>query len=105
MSEGVSFPVTVTGLREAIRDTERLIRALEKENDAIIDEICEASGDSASYYNIDRLGYLNVNNEDDIADIMHEYGERSISVACAIWYDRQVEHGALIIRDWVESND
>lgn len=67
----------------------------------IIDEIYERSSDSASVYTSVRLGYLNNQNESDISDYMKEYGVHSIAETCAIWYDKQVEQQALIIKDWI----
>lgn len=66
-----------------------------KENDAVdaVEEmIYERCSDSASIITYDR-----------ISDIMHEYGELSIATACAIWYDKQVEQAAIIIKDWVNA--
>lgn len=69
----------------------------------VTDEIYEGASDSASVYTNERLAYLNNQNESDISDVMSEYGEHSIANACAIWYDRQVEQAAIIIKDWVNN--
>lgn len=65
--------------------------------------IYERSSDSADIYTSERLAYLKNWNEDEVVDIMSEYGERSISTACAIWYDKQVEQAAIIINEWVNA--
>jgi len=52
----------------------------------------------ASVYNADRLAYLNVWNEDEIADYTKQ-GYGNISVACAYWYDNQVENAIYFIRN------
>lgn len=67
-----------------------------------IDEaIYEQAGESANVYTAIRLSYLNIWNEEDISDYMKEYGETSISTACAIWYDKQVENACFIIKNWI----
>jgi hypothetical protein len=76
---------------------------LDKEDDVITDEIYEAASDSASVYTAERLGYLNIWNEEEIGQTMSEYDEKSIATACAIWYDRQVEQAAVLIKDWVNA--
>lgn len=73
------------------------------DDEKIIDEIYERSHDRASYYTHDRLGYLTVSNEEEISDLLREYDEPSISVACAIWYDRQVEQASMLIKDWINA--
>lgn len=67
------------------------------------DDIYEHSSESASVYTNGRLEYLNQWNEEEISQTMREYGEQSIAIACAIWYDRQVEQAAIIIKDWVNA--
>lgn len=69
----------------------------------ITEQIYERAAESASYYTYDRLQYLNNNTEGEISDIMREYQEETISNACALWYDRQVEQAAIIIKDWVNA--
>lgn len=54
----------------------------------------------ASVYTATRLGYLNMNNQDEISDIAKEYG-CDIQTACAVWYDRQVETAARMLREWI----
>ncbi len=72
-------------------------------NDIDIEEaIYERSGDRASVYTSERLGYLNMWNEYEVSDIMSEYSAKSIANACAIWYDKQVEEQAMIIKNWIE---
>lgn len=57
------------------------------------------------YYNGDIEGkfWFGMQDSYDISAIMGEYGEDSISTACAIWYDRQVEQAAIIIKDWINA--
>jgi len=45
----------------------------------------------ASIYTFDRLSYLNINNQHDIAQAIHEGASEDIDGACAYWYDHQVE--------------
>ena len=65
--------------------------------------IYETAPDSASIMTYDRLQYLNNYTEGEISDVMHEYDVRSIADACAIWYDKEVEQAAIIIKDWVNA--
>lgn len=67
--------------------------------------IYDRSADSASVSTTDRLGYLDMWNEEEVSQIMREYGEYSIATACAIWYDKQVEQACFIIKDWIEQNN
>lgn len=69
--------------------------------DGIEDAIYERSVDRASVYTGARLGYLNVWNESEVSEIMKD-GYESIADACAVWYDRQVEAQAMIIKNWIE---
>ncbi len=73
------------------------------EEDYIEQQIYECANDSANVYTAVRLGYLNIWNEDEISELMNETGETSISIACAIWYDRQVEQAAVIINEWINA--
>lgn len=68
------------------------------------DTIYERSNDNASVYTATRLSYMNIWNENDIADIMKEYGTESISTACAIWYDKQVQSACFIIKEFIEKD-
>lgn len=72
-------------------------------DDEATERIYEQASDSASIYTSDRLSYLNNNNEYEIAEIAQEYATDSISSACAIWYDKQVEQAAIIIKDWINA--
>lgn len=72
-------------------------------DDEITDAIYERASDSASIMTYDRLQYLDNWNEGEIGEIMHEYGLRSVAEGAAIWYDRQVEQMAIIIKDWVNA--
>lgn len=67
------------------------------------EDIYERASDYASVYTSDRLAYLNMWNESDVSDLMHEYGMRSIADACAAWYDRQTEQAAIIISNWIHA--
>lgn len=44
----------------------------------------------ASIYNADRLAYLNIWNDEEIATAFKEYDCDSVSMACACWYDNEV---------------
>lgn len=61
--------------------------------------------ENSSIYNNERLAYLNNNNEQEIAEVMKEYGCESISQACAIWYDNQVRYTAETLLDYINNND
>ena len=61
--------------------------------------------ETASVWNSDRLSYLNVNNEQEIADKMKELSLDSISTACAVWYDDQVRSVVLSLIDYIKKND
>lgn len=68
------------------------------END--IDNILgEQVNESASIWNADRLGYLNIWNEEEIKDLMSQ-GYDSISEACAAWYCREVSTATHLLKDW-----
>lgn len=69
--------------------------------DKATEEIYERACDRASVFTSDRLSYLNLWNENEISETMQEYSLKSISDACAVWYDRQVEQAACIINEWV----
>lgn len=73
-----------------------------------IDTICEAFHDCknkkdlqeyirdnyteyASIMTYDRLQYLNNNNDDEIARNLREWELATVSQACAVWYDEQVQ--------------
>ena|SRR3990167_5835279 len=71
-------------------------------DDEATEEIYERASDSAGVYNDERLGYLNIWNQDDIAEIVRDMGV-DIATACAVWYDRQVEQSAIIIKDWINA--
>lgn len=77
----------------------------EADNEKIEEGIYERASDSASVYTSTRLEYLNIWNQDEISDIMREYGTEDIATACAIWYDRQVEQATIIIKDWIEAGE
>lgn len=61
--------------------------------------------ENSSIYNNERLAYLNNNNEQEIAEVMKEYGCESISQACAIWYDNQVRYTTETLLDYINNND
>lgn len=63
----------------------------------ILEYIQENYNDFASPYNADRLAYLNIWNDSEIAEISKNYSCESISLACAIWYDEQVHAAVNII--------
>lgn len=72
-------------------------------DDEVTEDIYERSHDSASVYTSTRLSYLNNQNESDISELVKETSYNSIASACAIWYDKQVEQQAIIIKDWVNA--
>lgn len=57
--------------------------------------------DFASVYTNDRLTYLNIHNESEIVDILKDFSCDSISTACAIWYDRQIQNACSVIIDYL----
>ena len=61
--------------------------AVESSNDVI-----ENNTEHASVYNDERLAYINNWNEHEIMDIVKSYNTDSINLACAIWYDEQVNN-------------
>lgn len=69
----------------------------------IEDAIYVRSNDSASIFTINLLSYLNIYNEEDISEIVREGNGLAISTACALWYDRQVEQAAILIKDWINA--
>lgn len=93
---------------EIFSDACDLVRELYDENkdwsdEAITDAIYDRASDSASVYTAARLAYLNIWNQDEISDTMREYNTDDIATACAIWYDRQIEQAAIIIKDWINA--
>lgn len=60
--------------------------------------------EQASIYNGDRLGYLNINNEYDIKNILEEYQCESINQACAIYYDGKVKETVEKLQDYCKNN-
>lgn len=62
--------------------------------------------ESASVYTSTRLGYLHANNQQDVSDILHEFGkETDIATACAVWYDRQVTRACELLREFIMEDD
>jgi hypothetical protein len=59
--------------------------------------IQENYNDFASPYNEDRLGYLTVYNDNEVMEIAKNYSCDFVSLACAIWYDEQVQNACYII--------
>lgn len=56
----------------------------------------------ASVYTSDRIDYLDSSNDNEIAEIVINYKCESISFACAIWYDEQVQNAiSLIINNYL----
>jgi hypothetical protein len=53
-------------------------------------DLDEACSDVASVYTSERLSWLCVANESEISDLMSELEIKSISDACAVWYDQKV---------------
>lgn len=58
-------------------------------------------GEFASYYYDERLSYLNIWNDEEISDYFKNYSCDSISMACAYWFDNQVNDAIYIIRDYI----
>lgn len=82
-----------------IEDTE-LADIIKEDGNELFYEI-----ESASVYNADRLSYLNIWNDDEISGIFKEYLCESISQACAMWYDRQVEEACNLLREYIIGSD
>lgn len=71
--------------------------------DAATEEIYERASDCASVYTYQRLQYLDANNDQEITDTLKECNCTTISEACAVWYDRQVEQVAILINEWINA--
>lgn len=71
------------------------------DGDKAAEVIYEKAPESANPYTAERLSYLNIWNEQEIADQVHELGGVSIADACAVWYDKQVEEAAILISNWI----
>lgn len=68
----------------------------------VVDTIQSNMGDGfASVYTSERLAYLNINNEYEIMDALQEYYCRSISEACAIFYDQSVTDTVYMLQQYV----
>ena len=66
-------------------------------------DLYEVSQGSASVYTATRLGYMNIQNEGEMSDILKEF-DCSIAEACAIWYDNQVVKACEMIRSSLLDN-
>jgi hypothetical protein len=66
------------------------------------EDIYERASDSASPYNATRLEYLNIWNQDEVADYVRDLNV-DISTAAAYWYDKQIEQSAVLINEWVNA--
>lgn len=82
------FSTAIDTIIEAYENNEKSVNLL---------YVLENYNDFASPYNADRLAYLNVWNDEDIARIFKDFSCESISMACAIWYDEQVKDAMVII--------
>lgn len=60
--------------------------------------------ESASIYTYDRLQYLNIHNQYDIAQVLKETSSDDIANACAIWYDRIVQETIADLVDFFTHN-
>jgi len=60
--------------------------------------------ESASIYPYDRLQYLNIHNQYDIAQVLKETSSDDIANACAIWYDRIVQETIADLVDFFTHN-
>ncbi len=76
--------------------------APDSDRDAALDALDDAR-EYASPYNAARLAYINIYNQDEVAEIVREYGQ-DVVTAAAIWYDRHVEAAARLIVEWVEAD-
>lgn len=56
--------------------------------------------DWASFYTAERLGYLNMNNQDEIIEKLKEY-DSDIATACAVWYDAMVRDVAIELQEYI----
>lgn len=66
-----------------------------------MEEIYTRSCDSASVYTATRLSYLNVWNQGDISQLMHNNDIADIETACAYWFDERVIEAGNLIINWV----
>lgn len=73
----------------------------DKSRDEAEIDIYESDMEYASVWTQERLGYLNMWNEEEISEVMKQGIFTSIADACAYWYDKQVEQAAIILNDWV----
>lgn len=65
-------------------------------------DLVELSNDCASVYTNTRLSYINVNNQQEISDVLREYGnDVDIATACAVWYERQVIIALDLLLDFI----
>jgi hypothetical protein len=60
----------------------------------------ELSHDTASVYTATQLSYINIHNQDEIAEKVKEYS-CDIGTAAAGWYEDQVARAIELIRDWL----
>lgn len=60
--------------------------------------------ESASIYTYDRLQYLNIYNQYDIAQVFKETSSDDIANACAIWYDRIIQETLSDLVDYFINN-
>lgn len=65
----------------------------------------DLADDTASVYTATQLEYLSPYNEDEISDIVHDTGVKSIGNACAIWYEYKVRDAILLVLEWLEEED
>lgn len=79
-------------------DYEIFSRAIDTFSEYTIEDIenDDFSVEFASYYTSDRLGYLNIWNQDEVTELVKTY-DVDIQDACAIWYDQSVERAMRII--------
>lgn len=84
---------------EIMNDACNILSGLTLEEIKTLD-VYEASHDSANVYTSTRLSYLNINNQEEISEILKEYGA-DISDACAIWYEHKVSSALELLKDFI----
>jgi len=65
----------------------------------------EAANDIASVYTGERLSYLCIANDAEVAEIITEYSLDSVGTGAAIWYDKQVQQAVRLIKAWILEED
>ena len=107
-NENISFDLAYEVMYQACDILAEIYNDEQQENsnqEFITDAIYDRTNDQASPYNAQRIAYLTIHNESEVSDILKEYSCDSISMACAIWYDKQVHLACTLLNDWVTTNN